>query len=78
MALSTANFSRPLRAQHPVYRTTSNQLGYRPPTAYELNRKYAVATKSFTETFAGGPKRSAGLNTFIARPRVDTKEGLTV
>lgn len=56
--------------QHPLYRTSSQSYGQRPPAIQELPSKYFGNSHTFTNTFAGGMARDFGLNTSISRSRV--------
>jgi len=60
--------------QHPLYRTSGQTYGYRPPAIQEMPNKYFGNSHTFTNTFAGGMHRDFGLNTSIQRNKVGVKE----
>lgn len=62
--------------QHPLYRTSSQTYGERPPAIEEMPNKYFANSHQFTNTFSGGMARDYGLNTSITKGRVNVKEEL--
>jgi len=57
------------RKQHPVYETTANEIGRKPPSQLDMPDVYAGSAGGFSKTFAG-PYKARGLVTGITRSKV--------
>lgn len=57
------------RKHHPVYETTANEIGKKPPSQLDMPDVYAGSSGAFSKTFAG-PYKARGLVTSVTRSKV--------
>uniref|UniRef100_A0A7S4E0B6 Uncharacterized protein n=1 Tax=Lotharella globosa TaxID=91324 RepID=A0A7S4E0B6_9EUKA len=59
------------RKQHPMYRTSNNDFGSRPPVPEETQTQYHGLNGNFTKKFSGGMYKNEGLVTSSATQNIE-------